>query len=135
MIDILVLAELMIGGVKIGKADAMERAGVGADRVRILQRRRYQVVEIDRLDTEDLAHMRTAVAQDLHHLGLVPNRIEMSLDRLGLGQDLAERQRGRKNLYKNRVHRVSRTGGRRRRRSQVGAAIIQRTASIAIRSL
>ena len=36
--------------------------------------------------------------------GLIGRRIELGFDRLRLGQDFAERQRSRKNLYENSVH-------------------------------
>ena len=84
--------------------DAVERLDVGADRLRIVERGRDQFVEIDRLDIEGLAHMGAAVAQDLHHLVLVLDRIELRLHRLRLGHDLAERQRGRENLDEDGFH-------------------------------
>ena len=52
-----------------------------------------------------LAHMGAAGAQDLHHLVLILHRIEMRLHRLRLGHHFAQRQRGRKNLDENHVHR------------------------------
>ena len=69
-----------------------------ADRLRVVQRGGDQVVEVDRLDVERLAHMGAAVAQDLHHLGLVLHGIEMRLHRLRLSRHFAQRERGRKNL-------------------------------------
>ena len=66
--DGLVLAELVIGGVQVGEIDAVKRLDVGADRLRVVERGGDQVVEIDRLDVEGLAHMGAAVAQHLHHL-------------------------------------------------------------------
>ena len=48
--------------------------------------------------------MLAAVAQYLHHLGLILRRIEMRLDRLRLGRDFAQRERRRKKLDQDGVH-------------------------------
>ena len=71
------------------------------ERLRIVERGRDQVVEVDRFDIEGLAHVGAAIAQDLHHLGLILHPIKMRLDRLRLGHHLAQRQRSRKNLDQN----------------------------------
>ena len=71
--DLLVLAELPVGGLQIGKIDAAERLAL-ADGLRVVQRGRDQVVEVDVLDVEGLAHMGAAGAQQLRHLRLVPRR-------------------------------------------------------------
>ena len=63
VVDRLVLAELVIGGVEVGEIDAVEGLDVGADRLWIVERRRDQVVEIDGFDIEGLLHMGAAVAQ------------------------------------------------------------------------
>ena len=75
-----------------------------ADRLGVVQRGGDQVIEVDRLDVEGLPHMGAAVAQDLHHLGSVLDRIEMGLDRLRRSRDFAQRQRSRKNFDENQVH-------------------------------
>ncbi len=67
-VDALVLAELVVGGVEVGKIDAVKDCRVGADRLRVVKRGGDQIVDIDRFDVEGLAHMGAAVAQDLHHL-------------------------------------------------------------------
>ena len=77
---------------------------LGADRLRVVERGGDQLVEIDGLDVEGLAHMGAAVAQNLHHLVLVADRIELRLHRLRLRHDLAERQRRRENLDEDHVH-------------------------------
>ena len=102
--DGLVLAELFVGGIEVRKVQAVERLDVAADRRRIVERGRDQVVDIDRLDVERLAHMGAAVAQDLHHRVLILDRIELRLHRLRLGHDLAERQRRREELDENHIH-------------------------------
>ena len=67
LVDALILAELVIGGVEVGEIDAVEDCGVGADRLGVVKRGGDQFVDIDRFDVEGLAHMGAAVAQDLHH--------------------------------------------------------------------
>ena len=71
---------------------------LAGDRLRVVHRGRDQLVEIDVLDVEGLAHVGAAVAQELHHLVLVPDRIELGLDRVRAGRDLAECQRGGEDL-------------------------------------
>ena len=78
---------------QVGKIDAAERL-VLADRLRIVQRGRDQLVEVDVLDVEGLAHMGAAGAQQLRHLLLVLGAVELRLHRLRRGRDLAERESG-----------------------------------------
>jgi len=73
--------------------------------LRIRHGGRDQVVEVDVLDVEGLAHMGAAVAQDVDDLVPVGRGIEMSLHRLRPGGHLAQRQRGSENLDQNGVHR------------------------------
>ena len=56
------------------------------------------------LDVEGLAHMGAARAQDLHHLVLVPHRVELRFHRLRLGHHLAQRKRGGENLDQDSFH-------------------------------
>jgi hypothetical protein len=49
LVDFLVLAKAMIGCVEVGKIDAVEGFGIGAESRRILERRRDKLVEVDRL--------------------------------------------------------------------------------------
>ena len=102
--DVLVLAELMIGGVQVGEIDAVKGFDIGTDHLRVVQCGRDKVVEIDGLDVERLTHMGAAIAQDLHHLRPVLHRVEMRLHRLRLRRDLAQRQRSREDLYEKNVH-------------------------------
>src|SRR4029077_13647072 len=48
--NVLVLAELVIGGVQIGKVDAVKPLDVGTDRLRVVQCGGDKVVEVDGLD-------------------------------------------------------------------------------------
>ena len=65
-----------------------------------------QVVEIDVLDVEGLAHVVAAVAQKLDDLGLVRDRIELGFDRVRPGRDQAQREGRREDLNENRFHEV-----------------------------
>ena len=49
----------------------MQRLDLVAERALVVHRGRDQIVEIDLLDVEGLAHMQAAGAQKLRHLGLV----------------------------------------------------------------
>ena len=102
--DGFVLAELMVGGVQVGEVEAVEGLDVGAYRLRVVERGGDEFIEVDQFDVERLSHMGAAVAQDLHHLVLILNRIEMRLDRLRRRRDLTECERRRKNLDQDDVH-------------------------------
>ncbi len=98
LVDRLVLAELMIGGVEVGEIETVEGLDVGAHGLRIVERGRDEFVEIDRFDIERMRHVGAAVAQQLHDGGLILNRIEMGFHGLRLRRDLAQRECRRKKL-------------------------------------
>ena len=102
--DVLVLAELAIGGVQVGEVDAVKGLDVAADHFRVVKRGGDEAVEVDRLDIEGRPHVGAAVAQNLHHLGTVLPDVKVRLHRLRLGRHLAQRQRGGKDLDQNQVH-------------------------------
>jgi len=104
IVDRLVAAELAIGRLQLGEVEAMERFDAGG-RFRIRHGGRDQVVEIDVLDVERLAHMRASVAQDVHDFVSVGGGIEVGFHRVGPGGHLAQRQRGGEYLDQNGVHR------------------------------
>jgi len=79
----------MVGGIQVGEIDSVKGLDVRPDRLRVVQCGGDQIVEVDRLDVERLAHMRATVAQDLHHLGAILYRIEMRLHRLRLRRHFA----------------------------------------------
>ena len=54
------LAELPVGGLQIGKFDAAECLVVAGDGLRVVERGGDQVIEIDVLDIERLAHLHAA---------------------------------------------------------------------------
>ena len=74
-IDLLALAELPVGRLKIGEIDAPQHLGSG-DRLRIVHGGRDQVVDIDVLELERFEHVRAARMQDLRDLRLVPLAVE-----------------------------------------------------------
>ena len=72
------------------------------------KRGRDEVLEIDVLDVEGLAHMGAASAQQLRDLLLIAGAIELGFHRLGRGRHLAERQRRGKDFDEERFHRTLR---------------------------
>ena len=64
------------------------------------------VVEIEILDVERLAHVRAAVLEKLHDLGLIVDRIEFGLHRVRTRRDLRQRERGGKHLDEDEIHRA-----------------------------
>ena len=101
---LLVLAKLTVGRLQIGKIDAAKRLVLAGHRLRIVHRRGDELVEIDVLDVEGLAHVRAARAQQPCHLFLIAGAVELRLHRVRRRRDLTERKRGRKDLSKERFH-------------------------------
>src|SRR5262249_36161271 len=66
-----------------------------------------QLVEVDVLDVEGLAHVGAAGAQQLGDLRLVPLAVEPGLHRVRRGGDLAQRQPGGKDFDEERFHPTS----------------------------
>ncbi len=81
ILDRLVLAELLVGDVQIAKVHPAELRQAAGHRLRIVHRGCDQVVDIDVLDVERLAHVGAAGAQQRDHLVLVLDRVELGLDR------------------------------------------------------
>src|SRR5262249_36098634 len=105
--DLLVLAELPIGGLQVGEVDAAERLAL-ADRLRIVQGGSDEVVDVEFLDVEGLERAGAAGAQELRHLPLGLVAVEPGLERVRRGGDLTERQGGGKDLDQERFHRTLR---------------------------
>ena len=104
--DLLVLAELPVGDVQVGKIDAAERLDLAGKRFRVVQCGGDQLVEVDVLDVEGLAHMGAAGLQQPGDLLLVAGAVELGFHRVRRGRDLTERQGGRKNLDEEGFHRA-----------------------------
>src|SRR3954447_20817498 len=105
---LLVLAELTVGRLQIGKIDAAKCLVLAGHRLRIVHRRGDELIEIDVLDVEGLAHVRAARAQQPCHLFLIAGAVELRLHRVGCGGDLTERKRQGKDFDEQRFHRTTR---------------------------
>ena len=79
---LLVLAKLTVGRLQIGKIDAAKRLVLAGHRLRIVHRRGDELIEVDVLDVEGLAHVRAARAQQPCHLFLIAGAVELRLHRL-----------------------------------------------------
>ena len=102
-LDLLVLAELTVGNLQIGKIDSAKRLGF-PDGLRILHRGGEQVVHVDAVKVEDLEDMGAALAQELRDRGLIAIGIELGLHCVGGCRHLAQRQGRGENLDENRIH-------------------------------
>jgi hypothetical protein len=104
MLHLLVLAELPVGREQIVEFKPVKRLDLGAGGLRIVHGGRNQVIERDILDIEGLADMRAAALQQLHDFGSIPHRIELHLDVVWSGCNLAEGERGGEYLDEDSVH-------------------------------
>jgi hypothetical protein len=100
----LVLAELAVGREQLLEVEALQDLGVARHRLGVVHGGGDEVVEVDVLDVEGFAHVRAAVAQDLHDLGPVAGGVELRPHGVGSRRDLAQGQRGREELDEDRVH-------------------------------
>src|SRR5262249_28997825 len=104
---VLVLAELPVGGLQIGKIDAVKNLALAGDRLRVVHGGYYQLLHVDVLDVECPAHGGAGRPPQLFHLPLILGALEARFHRIGGGRDLTERQRGRKDLDEDRFHRTA----------------------------
>src|SRR5262249_1877248 len=72
-----------------------------ADRLRVVHGGCDQLLEVDVLDVECLAHMRAARAQELRHLLLILSALEACFHRVRRGRELTERERGRQDFVQD----------------------------------
>ena len=100
----LVLAKLTVGSLQIGKIDAAKRLVLAGHRLRIVHRRGDELIEVDILDVEGLAHMGAARAQQPCDLFLIAGAVELRLHRVGCGGDLTERKGRGKYLDQETFH-------------------------------
>ncbi len=91
-------AELLVGLREVVEVDAAERADFAGHGLRVRHRGVDQLIEVEILDVEGLAHMRAAVLEELHDLGLIFRGIEFGLDRIRMRRHLRERERSGKHL-------------------------------------
>src|SRR5262249_11482081 len=102
--DVLVLAELAIDHDYVLKLEAVQRLDLRGDGARVVHRGLDQVVDIDRLDVEGLAHMGAAVPHDAGDLDCVVHRVEPGVDRVGACGHLTKRQECRQDLDEKHIH-------------------------------
>src|SRR5215470_12708005 len=101
--DVLVLAELPVSRLQIDKIDPAEHL-VLTHRLWIVQGGCDQILEVDVLDVEGLAHMRAARVQQLRDLLLVSHAIELRLHRVRRGGYRTKRESRRKDFYEDGFH-------------------------------
>ena len=101
------LQNCSIGDVQIAEVHAAELGQTAGHRLRIVHRGRDQVVDIDVLDVERLAHVGAAGAQQRDDLVLILDRVEFGLDRVRPDRHLAECEGGRENLDEEGIHRIA----------------------------
>ena len=106
VVDRIVAAELLVGDGEVVEVDAAERPDLAGEGLRVLHRGVDQRVEIEILDVEGLAHVRAAVLEELHDLGLIVGGIEFGLQRFRTRRHLRERERGGKHLDEDQIHRA-----------------------------
>ena len=98
------LAELPVGHVEVGQLQSFERLDLAAQCLLVIHGSGNQIVQVNVLDVESLAHVGAAGTQKLRHLGAVTYRIKLRLDSIRPGGDLAEGKRRGEDLDENRVH-------------------------------
>ena len=101
---VLIFAELTISYLQLGKIDFSKQLVLAGDRLRIIESGSDEIVEIDVLDVEGLAHVGAARAQELYDLLLVAGAVELCLNRIGRGRHLTERERGGKDFDEDGFH-------------------------------
>ena len=111
LFDLLALAELPVGDEQVAEIDAAERLDFAGHGLRIVHGGGDEVIEVDVLDVERLAHVRAAGLQQATDLPLVGDPVKLRLDGIRPGRDLAERQRRSENLDEERFHLASRMLG------------------------
>ncbi len=98
------LAELPVGHVEVGQLQSFECLDLAAQCLLVIHGSGNQIVQVDVLNVESLAHVGAAGTQKLRHLGAVTYRIKLRLDPIRPGGDLAEGKRRGEDLDENRVH-------------------------------
>src|SRR6185295_16585506 len=107
ILDRLALAELLIRNVQIAEVHPTELGQAAGYRLRIVHRGCDQVIDIDVLDVERLAHVGAAGAQQRDNLVLILDWVELGLDRVRPNRHLAECEGGREDLDEEGIHRIA----------------------------
>ena len=111
-VDLLVLAQLLVGEVQVVELDALEAGDLAGRGLLVDHHGVDQAVEIDVLDVERLAHGVAAGAEHGHDFGLVGGGIELCLDGVRPGHDQAEGKGRGEHLNEDRFHVFDETLGR-----------------------
>ena len=101
---LLVLAKLSVGRLQIDKINPAERLVLAGHRLRIVQGGCNQILKVDVLDVECLAHMRAARVHKLRDLLLISLTIELRLHGVRRGGHLTERKSRGKDFDENGFH-------------------------------
>ena len=104
LFDLVVFAELPIGRMQVGEVETTERLDLVGERLRVVERERDQLIEVDVLEVEGLEHMRAACSQLLGNQGLVPGTVEAGLHRIRCSRHLTERQSRAEDFDQERFH-------------------------------
>ena len=91
---------------QLAEVDAAKRLDLAGHRLRVGERRIDEIVELEILDVERLAHVRAAVLQNLNDLALIGDRIEMRSHGIRSRGHLTERESGGEHLYEDEIHNV-----------------------------
>jgi hypothetical protein len=102
--DLLILTELPVRHLQIGKIDPVKSL-VLVDRLRIVQGGCDEILKVDVLDVEGLAHMRAARVQQLCDLLLITHAIELRLHRVRRRRYLTKCKSRRENFDEDGFHR------------------------------
>jgi hypothetical protein len=89
---------------EVGRIQSFERLDLAAQSLLVIHGGGNQIVQVNVLDVESLAHVAAAGTQKLRHLEAVVHRIELRFDAIRHGRDLAEGQRRGEDLDENGVH-------------------------------
>src|SRR5260370_34572073 len=98
------LAELPVGHVEVGQLQSFECLDLAAQCLLVIHGSGNQIVQVDVLNVESLAHVGGAGTQKLRHHGAVTYRVKLRLHPIRPGGDLAEAKRRGEDLDENRVH-------------------------------
>src|SRR5262245_46550300 len=102
--DLLILAELPVRHLQIDEIDPAKRR-ILPNGLRIVQGGCDQLLEVDVLDVECLAHVRAARVQQLRDLLLISHAIKLRLHRVRRGGYLTQRKSRREDLDEDGFHR------------------------------
>ena len=104
VLDVLVLAELAVDHDHVVELEPVQRLDLRGEGAGVVHRGLDQVVDVDRLDVEGLAHVGAAVPHDAGDRGGVGDGIEAGVDRVRARGHLTERQKCRQNLDEKHIH-------------------------------